>query len=164
MPRHWLGLALALGVVVLDRITKLWIQSNVNLYDTHTVIPGFFNIVHGENHGMAFGLGNDGATVFTRLFLIAISLGVLAVLGYAVWKGRRGQNGDSWALFLVVGGAFGNLYDRILYGSVTDFLDVYVGSYHWPTFNIADMGVSIGAVLLILHALKEDRRRKPLVA
>src|SRR3982751_203638 len=155
MPRHWMGLALALGVVALDRVTKLWIQSNVNLYDTHTVIPGFFNIVHGENHGMAFGLGNDGATVFTRLFLIAISLGVLAVLGYAVWKGRRGQSDDIWALFLVVGGALGNLYDRILYGSVTDFLDVYIGAYHWPTFNVADMGASIGAGLLILHAAKE---------
>ena len=161
MARAWMGLALAAGVYALDRVTKLWIDAQVSLYETHEVIPGFFNIVHSENRGMAFGLGNDGATWLTRLVLIGVSLIVLGVLAYGVWQGRHGQSNDLWALFLVAGGAAGNLYDRLLRGSVTDFFDVYLGSYHWPTFNVADMAITVGALLLAFHTLRNERRGKP---
>ena len=168
LPHHWAGLALTIAVVALDRVTKLWIEAKLGVYDTHEVIPGLFSIVHSENRGMAFGLGNDGATWFTRAILIGVSVAVLGALAYGVWHGKRagssGKATEAWALFLVAGGAIGNLYDRILRGSVTDFLDVYVGSYHWPTFNVADSAITIGALILVIQAVRDDRKRKPLAA
>jgi signal peptidase II len=164
MPRHWAGLALTLGVVVIDRLTKLWIEAKVNLYDTVAVIPGLFNIVHSENRGMAFGIGNDGATWFTRLLLIGLSVAVLGALGYGVWYSKRADAGsptkaaETWALFLVAGGAVGNLYDRVVRGSVTDFLDFYYGEYHFATFNIADSAITLGALILVALALMGERK------
>lgn len=163
MRRHWLGLALTAAVFLLDRVTKLWIEAQVDFYQTISVIPGFFAIVHSENRGMAFGLGNDGASAFTRLVLILVSLGVLGALAYFSWNSlRRGvaMTPDAWAMYLVAGGALGNLYDRVARGSVTDFLDVYLGDYHWPTFNIADCAITIGALVLIGQALRGERNEK----
>jgi signal peptidase II len=165
MQKHWAGLALTLAVVALDRVTKLWVDAKLNLYDTIPVLPGLFNIVHSENRGMAFGIGNDGATWYTRLILIGVSLAVLGALAYGVWQGKRASQQspskalESWALFLVAGGAIGNLYDRIVRGSVTDFLDIYVGTYHWPTFNISDCAITVGALVLVALALLGERKQ-----
>lgn len=167
MQRHWLGLALTAVVFLLDRVSKLWIEAKVGLYETIDVIPGFFAIVHSENRGMAFGLGNEGATPFTRALLIVVSLGVLGALAYFSWnslKRATPMTADAWALYLVAGGALGNLYDRILSGAVTDFLDVALGSYHWPTFNVADCAITVGALALIVQAVRGERSQKAQVA
>jgi signal peptidase II len=162
MPRHWAGLALTLAVVALDRATKLWVDANLQPYASLEIIPGFFNLVHSENRGMAFGIGNDGATWYTRLILIGLSVAVLGALAYGVWNGKRAATAtkatEAWALFLVAGGAIGNLYDRVVRGSVTDFLDVYVGTYHWPTFNVADCAITVGALILVAVALIGERK------
>lgn len=165
MQKQWLGLALTAVVVLLDRVSKLWIEANVDFTRTIDVIPGLFAIIHSENRGMAFGLGNEGATPLTRMVLIAVSVGVLGALAYSFWSSLKKPSAmtlDAWALYLVAGGALGNLYDRAIRGSVTDFLDVYVGTYHWPTFNIADCAITVGALVLIAGALRPQR--KPQVA
>ena len=113
---------MTLGAVALDRATKLWVDANIQDFATIEIIPGFLNLVHSENRGMAFGIGNDGATWYTRLILIGLSVAVLGALGYGVWNGKRAATAtkatEAWALFLVAGGAIGNLYDRVVRGSI----------------------------------------------
>jgi len=154
--------ALVAVIIVLDRLTKLWIQAEVSLYDSRTVIPGFFDIVHAENRGMAFGLFSDGESAIRRLLLVGVALVVLLAVAAMLWKlpsqtGRTSRLTGS-ALVLVLGGAIGNLYDRAFRGSVTDFLDVYVGDWHWPAFNVADSAITIGAALLALSLLLHKNR------
>jgi signal peptidase II len=153
---RWLpSIALVAAVWLADRASKLWIQAQVGLYDTIEIVPGLFNIVHSENRGMAFGLGNEGATVWSRALLIVVSLAVLGFLAYSI----RNNTADRWAMLLVAAGALGNLYDRVLAGQVTDFLDLYWGTYHWATFNVADMAVTLGAVWIGWNALHEGRKQ-----
>jgi len=149
--------ALAAAIIVLDRLTKLWVQTEVSLYESHTVVPGLFDIVHAENRGMAFGLFSDGESGFRSVLLVGVALAVLVVVSVMLWRlparpgGGRRLTGT--ALALVLGGAVGNLYDRAFRGSVTDFLDVYVGDWHWPAFNVADSAITIGAILLALSVV-----------
>ena len=157
--KPWTGIAIAAAVLALDRLTKVWVEARVGVYDTIVVAPGLFNIVHSENRGMAFGIGNDGATPFTRIVLIAVSLVILGVLAWGFRSARHTAHpSDALALFVVASGALGNLYDRIVYGQVTDFLDVYVGTHHWPTFNVADSAITVGAIWIALNALRERQR------
>jgi len=161
--RAWL-FALVAGIVVLDRVTKLWIQASVSLHEVHTVIPGFFDIVHAENRGMAFGLFNDGESSLRRLLLVAVALVVLVVVARILWRmpadDAAGHRFTGLSLALLLGGAVGNFYDRLFHGSVTDFLDFYVGGYHWPSFNVADSAITVGAVLLALSLLTGGRQRQ----
>lgn len=156
--------ALAAGIVVLDRVTKLWIQASVSLHETHTVIPGVFDIVHTENRGMAFGLFNDGDSFLRRFLLVAVALVVLLVVARILWRlpasDVRDHRFTQLSLALILGGAVGNFYDRLLRGSVTDFLDFYVGDYHWPSFNVADSAITVGAALLALDLLTGRRRQE----
>jgi len=134
-----------------DRVTKIWIDRNIGAFDTWTVIPGFFNIIHAENRGMAFSLMADWSSAWRSVFLIGVSAAVLLMVAVMLWQAQtRLQRG---ALALVLGGAAGNLYDRVARGSVTDFLDFYAGGYHWPTFNIADSAITVGALLLVFELL-----------
>jgi signal peptidase II len=146
MKPRVLAVAIALGVLIADRATKLWIQANFTLYDTRVVIPGLLDIVHSENPGMAFGLLAGHDSPWRGFVLVGVSLAILVVLARLLWHsaGRRQQA----ALALVMGGATGNLYDRVARGAVTDFIDVHVGVYHWPTFNVADSAITAGALLL----------------
>jgi len=134
-----------------DRVTKIWIDRNIGAFDTWTVIPGFFNIIHAENRGMAFSLMADWSSAWRSVFHIGVSAAVLLMVAVMLWQAQtRLQRG---ALALVLGGAAGNLYDRVARGSVTDFLDFYAGGYHWPTFNIADSAITVGALLLVFELL-----------
>lgn len=120
------------------------------MWDTHPVIPGVFNIVYTRNPGAAFGLLKDAPEFVRTIVLIGISTVILGVIAWMLWKESTGR----WPLALIFGGAAGNLYDRLVYGSVTDFIQVFIGSYEWPSFNIADSAITIGAVLLALDMLK----------
>jgi signal peptidase II len=128
------------------------------------VIPGFFDIVHTENRGMAFGLFSRGESTIRSVLLVGVALVVLVVVVVMLWRLPAQAGGSprltSTALALVLGGAIGNLYDRAFRGSVTDFLDVYIGDWHWPAFNVADSAISVGAVLLVLTLLAEKDRAK----
>jgi len=142
------------AVWILDRVTKYWIEQNVGAWDVHVVIPGVFNIVHTRNRGAAFGFLNQGEGMWRTLVLVGVSLAVMVFVAIQLWRLPRnvwpGGSAAPVALALVLGGAAGNLFDRTMRGSVTDFLQVFIGPYEWPSFNVADSAISIGAGLLIL--------------
>jgi len=154
MSHRLFPFALAAGVVALDRITKAIIKSEISIWDRPiSVIPGFFNIVHTENPGIAFGLLADVAAPWRSAVLIGFSIAVLAVISTALIRGEGAGAQSPFlraGLGMVLGGAFGNVYDRIASGTVTDFIEVHAGQHYFPAFNVADSAISVGAGLLIL--------------
>ena len=149
-------------VVVLDRVSKLYIRSSYAEWDITVVIPHIFNIVHAENFGAAFSMLASAPPVVRAILLIGVSLLVMTTVGVMLWRLPKNTGAlMSISLALVFGGAFGNLWDRIFRGSVTDFLQVFIGSYEFPSFNVADSAITIGAALLVIDLL---RTRKPAAA
>lgn len=146
--------AIAALVFVLDRLSKYWIEQNVSAWDTHVVIPGIFNIIHAENRGAAFGFLNQSESWVRTLALVGVSGLIMAYLVVQLWRMPKNMwpdgNLSGLALGLVLGGALGNLYDRVVRGAVTDFLQFFIGSYEWPSFNVADSAISVGAGLLFI--------------
>jgi signal peptidase II len=149
---------IAAAVFILDRISKIMIRAHLSLYDTVQVIPGCFNIIHTENPGVAFGLFADSTSPFRAVILIGLSTAVLVLITTVLIRGTKPGERRNWlmrvALAFVLGGALGNLYDRIVHGTVTDFVEVYADSHYFPAFNIADSCITIGAVLLIIDMLR----------
>ena len=152
---RWLWLAgLAL---VLDQITKLMVMNSLVAYRDVVALTGFFNLVHVHNTGAAFSLFADQPG-WQRGFFIVLASIATAVILYLLNK-TRGQPRFAAALALILGGAVGNLVDRVLYGHVIDFLDFYVGTWHWPAFNVADSAIFLGSALLIWDSL--GKRKEP---
>jgi signal peptidase II len=153
IPRA-LPLAIAGVVFVLDRLTKIVIERKVSLWESYNVIPGFFDIVHAKNRGAAFGMFNDGESSLRTLLLVAISLSVLVFVSVLLFRPGKGGFSRSRlttiALSLVLGGALGNLWDRVFSGMVTDFLEFYFRDWRFAAFNVADSAISVGAALLLL--------------
>jgi len=157
-PRlRWLSLTLL--AVFLDRASKAWIESRPASYFPHVVIPNVFNIILSHNPGIAFSFLSNSSGMGTRIFLIVGSLMVIALIAWLLVAGHDSTRLNAAGLSLLLGGAAGNLTDRIIHGAVTDFLQVWLPFLHfsifnpWPTFNLADAAVSIGAILLILDVL-----------
>ena len=157
LKRH---LLIAIAVVVLDRATKWAIVQTITLDDAINIIPGLFRLTHLENTGAAFSLFADSTSPFRTMLLIAFSLGALAVVSFLLWKERAIFNAGTLALSLILGGAVGNLWDRLTDGKVTDFLDFYIGIHHWPPFNIADSAIVVGALLLLMRMLRTNQPRQ----
>lgn len=156
-----LAFGIAAMVVLLDRLTKLVIETSVPAWETYVVIPNFFNIVHTENRGAAFGLLADASAEWRSFVLVGLSVVVMVFVGSLLWQSARPGGGSrslKTGLALMLGGALGNLYDRLSEGSVTDFLQFYLGSYEWPAFNVADSAISIGAGLLLLDFLRHRKQ------
>lgn len=153
LKRH---LLIAIAVVALDRVTKWAIVQAITLDDAINVIPGLFRLTHLENTGAAFSLFADSTSPFKTMLLIAFSLGALCVVSFLLWKDRAIFNTGTLALSLILGGAVGNLWDRLADGKVTDFLDFYIGIHHWPPFNIADSAIVVGALLLLMRMLRTN--------
>ena len=122
------------------------------------MIPGFFDIVHSQNRGVAFGLFNDSTSEWRTLLLILLSVGVVVLLTAMLWQSARNDRLTLYGLGLVLGGALGNVFDRVVWGRVTDFLEFYIGHLHWPTFNIADSAIVVGSGLLLLDLLRPKRQ------
>ena len=142
---------LAAVVVLLDRLSKGLIKAHLSAYDTITIIPGLFNIVHTENPGIAFGMLANASGAWRDVLLIGFSAVVLVAI--CVMLLRPGSLRNSLlrtALGFILGGAFGNLYDRIVNGTVTDFVEVHAGHHYFPAFNVADSAITVGACLLLL--------------
>ena len=155
--RNYLGLSLLItaAVVVLDRITKRLVVAHLAAGSTHTVIPGVFRISHVLNTGAAFSAFADTASPdFVRKSLIAFSIAAVLIVGYMLFRVRQSISLTSIALALILGGAIGNLYDRIVYHYVIDFLEVHIVHYHWPDFNVADSCIVIGACLLMIEIFR----------
>lgn len=149
-------LMIAVAVFLLDRLTKLLIIHNLELDDSVSIIPGFFRLTHLENPGAAFSMFAELSSPFRTALLVSVSVAALAVVSFLLWKRRNEFNATTLALSLILGGAFGNLWDRLADGKVTDFLDFYVGSHHWPPFNMADSAIVVGALLLMIRMLRKD--------
>jgi signal peptidase II len=156
-PRDQRGVALAIAaaVVILDRITKRIVVQQLPNSQAHTVIPGIFRITDVHNTGAAFSMFAESASPTTvRNILIAFSVIAAIVLIGMLWRAGRVLTVSSVALALILGGAVGNLYDRIRYSFVVDFLEVHIGTYHWPDFNLADSCICIGAGLLLIEIFR----------
>jgi len=162
-PRRlpWLLVISAL-VFVADRLSKTWVAAHIPLGSHRSVIPGVFYISHWLNEGAAFSLFADSTSPHAvRWGLIAFTvLAALVVLVALTLLGSR-ISLTTVALALVLAGALGNLHDRIVYGSVVDFIEVHIFKYHWPDFNLADSSIVIGACLLLLDSLLPRRNADP---
>lgn len=152
-------LLIVAAVVVLDRVTKLLIIRQLPVAHEVPIIPGFFQLSHWENTGAAFSMFADAASPWRTLGLIAFSVLASVVVSYLLWQHRAVLDLTSVSLCLILGGALGNLWDRLSKGTVTDFLDFYLGHNHWPPFNIADSAIVVGALLLILTILFPRKRQ-----
>jgi signal peptidase II len=148
----------AAAVFAVDRLSKWLIETHVSFLDTFRVIPGFFDIIHAQNRGIAFSLFSDSPAKWRTLVLPLFALAAVIVVTGILWRPERLDRFSVAGFTLILGGAAGNLFDRILWGRVTDFLDVYVGDYHWPTFNVADSAVVIGSGLLLVELLRPKRQ------
>jgi signal peptidase II len=143
--------AIIVGAVILDRVTKLYIQHHFSMWDTKPVIAGVFNIVHAENPGAAFGFLSESTSQWRGTLLVGVSLAVMVIIGAMLFRPSVKKSPLlEVALALVFGGAAGNMWDRMFRGTVTDFLQVFIGSYEFPSFNAADSAISVGACLLLI--------------
>jgi signal peptidase II len=149
------AIALTLAVVGLDRVTKLWILATLEHGDAFSVLPGFLSIVHVRNPGAAFGLLASAQSPWREIVLIAVSAAAVLTFAWMLIRMPREATWERGATAAVIGGALGNLHDRIRYGEVVDFVDVYVGDWHWPAFNVADMGITLGIIVLVLTAFRD---------
>jgi len=137
-------------IILLDQITKHYIDSYMSVGDSFPVIQGLFNITHVRNPGAAFGIFSKSPEIFRTVFLIAVTSAAMVLILYYVRMNRERGGLLNLAMSLIFGGAIGNLIDRIRFGEVIDFLDFYISSHHWPAYNVADSAISTGAVLLLL--------------
>ena len=171
-PRRlpWL-LLISAFVILADRLTKNWVSAHIRLGGAIPIIPRVLRITHWTNEGAAFSLFADTASPNTvRWVLVAFTLAAALVIFAVLLRLGNRFSLSTVALALILGGAIGNVHDRIAYGSVIDFIEVHIFSYHWPDFNVADSSVVVGACLLFLDstapaakdcALKEPVIRKP---
>jgi signal peptidase II len=156
-PKNRRGLLLLITAlaILIDRITKHIVAVQLPNGQAHTVIPGVFRITDVHNTGAAFSMFAENASPVTvRNILIAFSIVAVIVLFGMLWRVGRHLTVTSVALALILGGAFGNLYDRIFYHYVIDFLEVHIVHYHWPDFNVADSCIVIGACLLLIEIFR----------
>lgn len=149
-------LLLVTAVIIVDRWTKTVIDSQFDLNQSIPVIDGFFDITYVRNTGVAFGIFSSISSPVKSMLLSAFTtVAAVIVVVYSVRSPARNRL-LQLALSLILGGALGNLYDRLTYGYVIDFIELYVGAYHWPTFNVADSAITTGVVLLGLEILKNE--------
>jgi len=138
-------------VLVLDQLTKYVVEARIRLYDVITVIPGFFNLTHVRNKGAAFGILSDLPEFWRSAFFITVTIiAVAAIIALIV---KTHERIPVYAFSLIAGGALGNVVDRIRYGEVVDFIQWYMKSYYWPSFNVADSAITLGVVLLAIEML-----------
>ncbi|HZY73423.1 MAG TPA: signal peptidase II [Edaphobacter sp.] len=147
-------LLLAALVVVLDRASKVWIVHHINPGYAITVVPGVFRLTHVLNTGAAFSLFENSSPIAVRNILIAFSIIAVIIVITLLWRAGRALSLTGVALALILGGAIGNLYDRLRFSHVVDFLEVHIVHYHWPDFNIADSCIVIGACLLLIEIFR----------
>ena len=147
-------LCISAAVVALDQFSKWLVEKNLGLYERVEIIPNYFRLAHVTNDGIAFGLFPSGGSGLATAVLAILGLLALSVVTFYFLSTPDWQRLLLTALALVLGGAVGNLVDRLMQGHVTDFFDAYVGTHHWPTFNVADSAISVGIVLLAIETLR----------
>jgi signal peptidase II len=144
---------IALFVVLLDRATKWAVAKNISLHDSIQLIPHVFSLTHVENRGAAFGLFAESPSQWKIGMLILFSVIAMIIVSTLLWRSGHAMTTTGVGLSLILGGAIGNLWDRLVSGRVVDFLLVYIGSYQWPAFNAADSAIVVGAGLLVYEIM-----------
>ena len=153
--RYSLLLSVAGLVVALDQVTKVWIDRSMRMYETQTVIPGILDLHYIRNTGAAFGFLSGSSADFRIPFFILVSLVAVGIILFLFHKLEDSEVLMPLALSLVLGGAIGNLVDRIRLGEVIDFILVHYKTFRWPAFNVADIAISVGVFLLVLRIFLE---------
>ncbi len=151
----------AVGTIVLDQVTKTYIVDTMRLHESIQVIPDFFSITYIRNPGAAFGLLASSSAGFRMLFFAITSIGALILLSAILLRLPKEDWLGQFSIAAILGGAVGNLLDRLRLGEVIDFLDFYVKGYHWPAFNVADSAISVGVFFLVLHFAFEKQEVTP---
>ena len=154
LPRiRWIWFVLA--VLAVDQLSKFVVERFTALGSVRVVIPGYFNLVHTNNPGVAFGLLADSESPWMTSLLIAFSTAVMVFLVWLLVTGRAGARLGQAGMALILGGAAGNVMDRLLRRSVTDFIDFHLRSHHWYTFNVADSAIVVGAGMVLLELFRD---------
>ncbi len=142
------------GIVLLvDQVTKIWVSKSMGLRESIEIIP-YFQLTYVHNLGAAFSFLSD-AGGWQRWFFVILSAGASLFITVWLWRLSRSMVLQAWGLALVLGGAVGNLVDRVIYGYVIDFLDVYYQHWHWPVFNVADSAITVGVILLLIESFRQ---------
>ncbi|MFO7878223.1 MAG: signal peptidase II [Desulfovermiculus sp.] len=150
-------LALAAGIILADQVTKALVRAYLPFMGVQSIVPGFMNLVHVQNRGAAFGFLSQNQGLWQPLFFIVITIAAIAIIFSLMYSGHRRDKIFQFSLGAILGGAIGNLIDRVLYGQVTDFIDLYIGHLHWPAFNVSDMAITTGALLLLIAVYRKGR-------
>ncbi len=158
--RDLIPFGIAVAVAIVDQLTKLWIMTTFALHEQQNIIPGVFDLVYVTNTGAAFGFLAGSKNLLRQAFFVAVAVIALIVIVFAYGHLKRQGRIFVYALGLIAGGAVGNLIDRLRFGSVVDFLDFYLGSYHWPAFNVADSAITVGVALFLLGTLLQHQKQK----
>jgi signal peptidase II len=151
--RHIRFVLLAVAIVAMDQLVKALIVATVPAYQTISVIPGFFNLTHIYNTGGAFGFLSGNTSSYQQIFFLTASLVAVGLILYLYSQTPPNQIFLEIGFSLILGGALGNISDRIRLGKVVDFLDFHIMDLHWPSFNIADSAITIGIFIFIYHLL-----------
>ena len=151
--QHVVWMVIAVGVFLGDQVTKAVVEASIPEHTTVPVIPHFLNLIHTRNAGAAFGLFSDSPSAWKTVLLIVVSSLLLAIVVGVVWRNQQLRWETGAGLALILGGALSNLFDRIRFGRVVDFVDVYFRTYHWYTFNLADSAIVVGAGFLVFQLL-----------
>jgi signal peptidase II len=161
--RYLILATVSVGTILLDQASKVHIMQTMRLHESIPVIPNFFSLTYIRNPGAAFGILASSSNGFRLLFFGFTSLFALVLLGTIFVRLRH----DDWigqlSIAGILGGAIGNLLDRMRFGEVIDFLDFYIDAYHWPAFNVADAAISVGVCFLIVHFALEKKEVGPVV-
>lgn len=165
MNRIWKFLLVISALIIIDQLTKGYVQNNFALGESVDVIKGFFNFTYVRNTGAAFGMGADYHDSIRKPLFLFLPVVACIWLVWLIWKVRHESLMEGWAYSLILSGAIGNLIDRFSLGYVVDFLDFYIGDNHFPAFNVADSAISVAAGMLILNFLIQlkDERNKAVV-
>jgi signal peptidase II len=155
--RYLLLSAVMAITVFLDQASKAYIMQTMRLHESIPVVPGYFSLTYIRNPGAAFGILASSSTGFRLLFFAVTSLFALVLLGTIFLRLRSDDWTGQLSIAAILGGAIGNLLDRLRFGEVIDFLDCYIEGYHWPAFNVADAAISVGVFFLILHFALEKK-------
>ena len=147
-------------IILLDQITKSAITARFVLHEVYPVFPGFFNLVHVMNPGAAFGFLASASETFRYIFFTGITVLAAGLIVFYLIKSNPRNLILAGSLTLIFGGAVGNLIDRLRFGAVVDFLDVYVGTTHWPAFNVADSAITVGAILMIWEMIVNRKEKQ----
>lgn len=155
-----LGLV-SVGIILLDQVTKIYVMHTMRLHESIPIMKGYFSMTYIRNPGAAFGLLASASSGFRTIFFGLTSIVALVLLATIFYRMGPTDRLGQISVAAILGGAIGNLLDRVQYGEVIDFLDFYVGSYHWPAFNVADAAISVGVLCLIYYFALEEKHAVP---